>query len=447
MIKELNCNICGKNDWHSLDYLRDQEYWRERDYIHDDESLGFKVCKSCGFVTYDYMEDDRIVDRYDRDRPVTNFNNIVTCNRKNEYHKKFLKDIGKYIESEWNEKRDFDICNTRNFLDIGCSQGSFLKMLFETHFFADEETVFGVEINKALSAFARNEYGLNVTSEIDKSRKYDLISWYHVLEHLQYPERALEEALEVLKPGGVLYISVPLWFDVLDEFGGSVCIDFENLYHINHINVFSKQSFYNLLWNAGLEIVKTDEHEMYGHSVLCKYVGIKRLYICEDYKEKEKDLILQKKAIGLVNDKKIDEALKIYPKYPDAYIINTMQQDNMKNFKNIVAILEAGLKECPNSSKLLDQLGKTYFQWDENNPQNNGFYSNNIKKAEKIYTDMMNTKPGNEGIYYFLGMIEAKYKHNFKESIEYLKKCIDINPAKWAEIYNIIGVFWKDFEK
>lgn len=434
MIKDLKCNICGKNDWHGLDYLRDQNYWMERDYIFLDESLGFKICKNCGFVTYDYMEDSRIIERYDRDRPVTNFNNIVTCNRKNEYHRKFLDDVGNYME----------LTDDLNILDVGCSQGAFLHGVCRDLFGSN---LFGVEINKGLSAFARNEYGLNVSSEIDRSRKYDFISWYHVLEHLQYPENALKDAVDVLKPRGIIYISVPLWFDILDEFGGSVCIDFENLYHINHINVFTKQSFYNLLNNAGLEVVKIDTNEMYGHSVLCKYSGLQNEIIKEDYKELEQDLIMQKQAIGLVNDKKLDAAIAAYPKYPDAYILKTMHSDNAKDFKKIIHILDEGLKNCPKSSKLLDQIGKTFFQWDENKPGNPGFYSNNIKKAESIFLEMEETKPGNEGIYYFLGIINAKYKKDVPAAMKYFKRCIDINPSKWAEIYNIIGVFWNKYEE
>ena len=64
IIKNEICSICDASDWKSLDYLRDQKYWYDLDYLLD-EPVGFKICKNCGFVTYDYIDDKELKRRYD----------------------------------------------------------------------------------------------------------------------------------------------------------------------------------------------------------------------------------------------------------------------------------------------------------------------------------------------------------------------------------------------
>ena len=43
-IKLIECPICKTENWKSLDYLRDQKYWYDKDYLYD-ESVGFKICQ------------------------------------------------------------------------------------------------------------------------------------------------------------------------------------------------------------------------------------------------------------------------------------------------------------------------------------------------------------------------------------------------------------------
>ena len=91
MIQNRKCSICKSEDWSNLDYLRNQEVWYNNDLREKNEPVGFKICKKCGFVTYDYVENERLSKHYDRERPVMSANNIVTCNRKNQYHLQLVK--------------------------------------------------------------------------------------------------------------------------------------------------------------------------------------------------------------------------------------------------------------------------------------------------------------------------------------------------------------------
>ena len=41
-------------------------------------------------------------------------------------------------------------------------------------------------------------------------------------------------------------------------------------------------------------------------------------------------------------------------------------------------------------------------------------------------------------------MIESRYKGNKLRALDYMRKCIDINPMKFAECYNLIAQFYKE---
>ena len=434
MILLNECPICDKEEWHSLDYLRDKEVWINNDYLYDDP-VGFKICKECGFLTYDYQSEAVLHQRYNKSM-VANAGNILTQERKKHYHKFFLKDYLKDIQG--------------NVLDYGCSIGSFLKWI------KDETScvwtgapcdVTGVEIIKPFRSFAKNEYSIDAVSSLDeikKNVKFDFVSIYKVLEHLQYPYSVLCHLVDdCTTKHALFYISVPTWFDMaLDETSGELTDSFEKYYHLNHVNVFTVNSFHNLLRKVGLAIIKSDI-KMYGYTVLCEKCEPRSNYNKDDYKLVELALQTQKKAFELFQQKNFEGAYQLCPDYIDAYIMNLFTKVTMKDFDMQIAILEKGLKSNPDSFKLRKQLARTLYQWDENTPDKQ-FYSLNIRKAEDIFLDLLKEKPGLDEIHHMLGMIEAKYKKNYSEARHYFSKVLEINPGKYNEIMNLVGWLWKE---
>ena len=136
-----------------------------------------------------------------------------------------------------------------------------------------------IVFNDILIRYAREEFGLSVYDYIPKE-EYDLICCYHTFEHLQYPDKILEQFKGCLKDDGYLYISVPcnIRQDLLDEASGSLTIEFEELYHLNHVSQFSKQSLKNILWVNGFDIVKEDD-SLYGYTVLCQKAKKKKTQV------------------------------------------------------------------------------------------------------------------------------------------------------------------------
>jgi SAM-dependent methyltransferase len=90
-------------------------------------------------------------------------------------------------------------------LDVGCGAGSFLSFMKKKGF-----DVFGVESNaKARDICLKNNIEVQSTESKLPPASFNIISLWHVLEHLPSPESSLGKYRELLKPGGILVIAVP----------------------------------------------------------------------------------------------------------------------------------------------------------------------------------------------------------------------------------------------
>jgi SAM-dependent methyltransferase len=95
-------------------------------------------------------------------------------------------------------------------LDVGCGDGSFLSELgalgiFELH---------GIELDGPAARRAQRNPRIHLHSgdllEAGYSREqFDLVSCFHVFEHLAEPQKALAVLYEIVKPGGSVVLSFP----------------------------------------------------------------------------------------------------------------------------------------------------------------------------------------------------------------------------------------------
>lgn len=123
-------------------------------------------------------------------------------------------------------------------LDYGCGDGKLLNGLQEAGW-----RTFGVEPSSDV-AFLRHERLESLPAE----PAFDLVVLHHVLEHVPRPLDLLTSLVATLRPGGVLFISVPR-LDMLPEHG-----DFR--YCVNgrtHLVSFTEDCLRELLRRAGAE--------------------------------------------------------------------------------------------------------------------------------------------------------------------------------------------------
>ncbi len=141
-------------------------------------------------------------------------------------------------------------------LDIGCGRGLYLRLLKERGF-----TVRGTEL---VAAGAGQDVPID-TGEVTPGRypdgSFDLISMWHVLEHLTKPDVTLEACFRALKPDGVLLIAVPNYASAQARLGGEQWLHLDLPRHIFH---FTRPTLQRLLAAHGFRVVsaRTGQWEM-----------------------------------------------------------------------------------------------------------------------------------------------------------------------------------------
>jgi SAM-dependent methyltransferase len=136
-------------------------------------------------------------------------------------------------------------------LDLGCGRGELLE-LFERQGWQ----ALGTQISQTAAAAARALRGVDVRlGELPQmgleAASFDVITAFHVVEHLQDPVAYLREARRLLKPGGLLVLEVPNLACPGFRFLGTrdLCFDYPH-----HLFFFTPASLGRLLAEAGFAV-------------------------------------------------------------------------------------------------------------------------------------------------------------------------------------------------
>lgn len=269
------------------------------------------ICMGCGFVSYPkrYKSEDEIVKYYRTQyRKKPSVEHLFTGTRKLNYHEAFLRE---YFEAWKVNKKTKPVV-----ADIGAAFGLFLRWV-KLNF--PEAEVGGTELTTGFRRVAFHEFGIALSEKFDASKKYDMIASYKVAEHQMDADQKLIQYKECLKEDGLLYISVPTWFDVLSNFGVEG-FNLDEYYNPNHINVWSRKLFETMLKKCGLRVIKFN-NTMYSETYMCIRDDslMKGPFIYEDPNDIINRMKLIKQAWSLARESKYEEAIKTYPKYPQAY--------------------------------------------------------------------------------------------------------------------------------
>ena len=135
-------------------------------------------------------------------------------------------------------------------LDCGAGGGEFTYLMTSRGF-----RMTGIEPNDGYREYARREYGVDLRAgtldDVDfDAGEFDLITMFHVLEHVPDPAAALRRLGGWLRPGGHLYIEVPNALTAVSSPS--------NLYHRAHLYYFAAAPLASLAERAGLMPVIAD---------------------------------------------------------------------------------------------------------------------------------------------------------------------------------------------
>lgn len=141
----------------------------------------------------------------------------------------------------------------RNLLDIGCGTGDFLRTAQKNNW-----NVSGIEPNQEARDIANNKTN-NAVFNIDQllkfeSNSFDVITLWHVLEHLPKLSDHMSIFKSLLKPNGRLIIAVPNYKSYDAKHYKSFWAAFDVPRHLWH---FSQSSISKLTASEHMEIEKT----------------------------------------------------------------------------------------------------------------------------------------------------------------------------------------------
>ncbi|MCR6641973.1 MAG: class I SAM-dependent methyltransferase [Sporocytophaga sp.] len=160
-------------------------------------------------------------------------------------------------------------------MDIGCGTGYFLKKCQENGWRITGTEPDNGARQKAKDLTAKEIYG-NI-DEIKAIKEFNVITLWHVLEHIHDPVKALVKIKELLKDEGTLIIAVPNLESNDSKYYQETWAAYDVPRHLYH---FSKTALNNLLTQTGFQLIETKpmKFDSYYVSMLSeKYKGTNNL--------------------------------------------------------------------------------------------------------------------------------------------------------------------------
>lgn len=172
------------------------------------------------------------------------------------YH--FVKGIAlkrklKLINCFFDDTSSRSVFVEKKLLDVGCGTGDFLKVAKDNNW-----SVSGIEPNQQARTIANKKTGDSVfdIQQLLKleSNSFDVITLWHVLEHLPKVESHIEIFESLLKPNGRLVIAVPNYNSYDAKYYKNFWAAFDVPRHLWH---FSQTSIARVVKTKNMEVVRT----------------------------------------------------------------------------------------------------------------------------------------------------------------------------------------------
>jgi len=174
-----------------------------KDYRVTKEEFSLRHCNYCDFIfTHNPPSPEKIGPYYDSEDYLEHSNKREGLfSRLYHFARAFMLHYKYRIISGLSKEKEL--------LDIGAGSGQFLNFMKSKGYQVD-----GIELNEKAREFARENYNLSIYTadklyEKGALKNFDIISLWHVLEHLYDLNKVVTRIEELLKPNGVLIVAVP----------------------------------------------------------------------------------------------------------------------------------------------------------------------------------------------------------------------------------------------
>lgn len=190
-----NCPICNSDSF--------APFIECKDYTVSKNTFAIVQCKSCGFKLTSPRPEEAEAGKYYQSEDYVSHSNTSKglVNKLYQQARKItLKRKLKLITSVSGKQQG-------SLLDLGCGTGEFLNTCKQSGW-----NVKGIEPSPDARAFAAKQYGLEV-QETDKwdfaDNTFDVVSAWHVLEHVYKLEETAKQVKRMLSPTGTFIVALP----------------------------------------------------------------------------------------------------------------------------------------------------------------------------------------------------------------------------------------------
>ncbi len=228
----------------------DQCLFRARaGYVRDATSVGVKECQECSLVIHSQPLNQLVNYESGSMRDWSSGYGDQTDKPSNDTSRRF----GAVV----NLSKTHPI---HRVLDVGCGEGLMVKK------FTESFHVEGIEPDKRARKFCMSS-GLRVHADLESLEKtgefFDLISLFHVIEHVYKPSDLLCQLKALLRPNGILLIETPNSMDALLTVYESA--PFQNFtYWSHHPMLYSPSALSSLVTRCGFKVIENVGIQRYG---------------------------------------------------------------------------------------------------------------------------------------------------------------------------------------